>query len=694
MKLGIKIPLIFGLIILVISASISVTSISISSRILMQTILDAMQAETRANADVISERLGRQLDIMFEIANRARTRTMNWEVIQPNLVPDVPRIGALDIAFVTPDGHGRYVFGENTVEVADRDYFKKAMRGEKNVEVVVSRITGAVVVLYAVPIFRDDNPGAPVLGVLFARKDGIELSRSTNNLDTSMETGSYFIIDTNGTPIAHANTDLVINQFNAIVAAQTDSQYRSLADSIQRALRERSGHIDYTFNGNYTKGYFTNIDGFPWKLVFTMNQAEFDEKIAQVSRRTIGIANFLILAGLLITFFIGRSIAKPIRKVTDTLKDISEGEGDLTKTIAVMSKDETGELALYFNRTLEKIKSLIITIKGETVTLSDVGSTLAGNMDETASAINEMTATIQSVKGRAINQSASVTQTHATMDQLTENINKLNEHVENQNTHIAQASASIEQMVANIQSVTDTLAKNSANVKSLTDASEVGRTGLQDVSTDIQEIARQSEGLLEINAVMQNIASQTNLLSMNAAIEAAHAGEVGKGFAVVADEIRKLAENSNEQSKTIGNVLKKIKESIDKITRSTENVLNKFEAIDLNVRTVAQQESTILRAMEEQGAGSRQILEGIGEINEITRHVRSSSHEMLEGAKEVITEANNMEKAAQEITSGMNEMASGADQINVSVHQVNEISHKNRDGIGTLVNEVSRFKVC
>ncbi|MDR0723154.1 MAG: methyl-accepting chemotaxis protein, partial [Treponema sp.] len=146
----------------------------------------------------------------------------------------------------------------------------------------------------------------------------------------------------------------------------------------------------------------------------------------------------------------------------------------------------------------------------------------------------------------------------------------------------------------------------------------MGRTGLQEVANDIQEIERESAGLLEINAVMENIASQTNLLSMNAAIEAAHAGEAGKGFAVVADEIRKLAESSSEQSKTISTVLNKIKESINKITTSTAEVLLNFEAINEGVKTVTDQETTVRNAMEEQGIGSKAILESIASLNEIT----------------------------------------------------------------------------
>jgi methyl-accepting chemotaxis protein len=279
------------------------------------------------------------------------------------------------------------------------------------------------------------------------------------------------------------------------------------------------------------------------------------------------------------------------------------------------------------------------------------------------------------------------------MEQITVNITKLNDHVDRQSGSVAQSSSAIEEMLANIRSVTQTLVKNTDNVQGLIEASKVGHTGLQEVSTDIQEIARESEGLLEINAVMENIASQTNLLSMNAAIEAAHAGEAGKGFAVVADEIRKLAENSGEQSKTISAVLKKIKDSIDKITRSTGSVLAKFESIDDGIKTVSEQEENIRNAMEEQGAGSKQILEAIGQLNDATQMVKSSTEEMMEGSKQVIQESKNLELATQEISDGMNEMAAGADQINVSVNRVTTISGETKESIDVLVREVAMFKV-
>ena len=157
---------------------------------------------------------------------------------------------------------------------------------------------------------------------------------------------------------------------------------------------------------------------------------------------------------------------------------------------------------------------MIAAIKQQAGTLSNIGSDLASNMTQTASAMNQIAANIQSIKGRVLNQSASVTETNATMEQVTVNINKLSGQVDNQTGAVSQASSALEEMIANIQSVTATLAKNAESVHALQESSETGRMSLQEMAHDIQSIARESEGLLEINAVMENIASQTNLLSM------------------------------------------------------------------------------------------------------------------------------------------------------------------------------------
>jgi methyl-accepting chemotaxis protein len=429
----------------------------------------------------------------------------------------------------------------------------------------------------------------------------------------------------------------------------------------------------------------------PWAMAIAVPENVINAPIIRMIKLSIIISAAMLLLIAAAAFLIARSISNPLKYMMKIFTCV--GEGDLTQQLDIRRKDEIGEMASVFNGTMERIKKLVVTIKNQSSALFDIGNELASNMTETAAAVNEITANIQSIKGRVINQSAGVTETNAAMEQITVNIDKLNGHVDRQSASVSQSSSDIEEMLANIQSVSQTLVKNAVNVKELIEASEVGHTSLQEVAADIQEIARESAGLLEINAVMKNISSQTNLLSMNAAIEAAHAGDAGKGFAVVADEIRKLAESSGEQSKTISTVLKKIKESIDKITKSTGSVLNKFEAIDGGVRVVSDQEENIRNAMEEQSSGSKQILEAIGQLNEATQMVKRGSEEMLVGSTQVIQESKNLELVTQELTNGMNEMAAGAGQINVAVDRVNTISGENRESIEVLVREVSKFKV-
>ncbi|MCL2176211.1 MAG: methyl-accepting chemotaxis protein, partial [Treponema sp.] len=269
----------------------------------------------------------------------------------------------------------------------------------------------------------------------------------------------------------------------------------------------------------------------------------------------------------------------------------------------------------------------------------------------------------------------------------------LNKHIVTQAESVAQSSSAIEEMLANINSVTQTLVKNTANINMLAETSGAGRLDLQKVSADIQEIAKESEGLLQINSVMQTIASQTNLLAMNAAIEAAHAGESGRGFAVVADEIRKLAENSGNQSKTISAVLKKIKNMIDDITKSTGVVLERFAAIESEVKIVSDQESQIRNAMEEQGAGSRQILDAISQLNTVTNQVRKASSNMTSEGKEVLSQSDALKNITAEVAGNMDDMSTNADDITNAFSRVQEITMENKENITALNTDMARFKV-
>jgi len=471
-------------------------------------------------------------------------------------------------------------------------------------------------------------------------------------------------------------------------------------EAFRRALvsgKTESGDLVYMRDWGWLVSVYTPVKNSSGKIV-GIAACDFDGEylhktiIANEKRQTL-IGGISLLLGIALVIFFLRQIFSPLDKINAILKEISMGEGDLTARLETGSNNEMGELAGYFNLTLDKIRNLIVVIKKEAANLHNVGGNLASQMQQTAGAIHQITANIGSVKEKVISQSASVSQTNTTMEQVTANIDKLGKNVEAQTESVSMSSSAIEEMLVNIEKVTKTLGRNAESVQELIKVSDTGRGSLQRVTQDIHEIARESEGLLEINLVMENIASQTNLLSMNAAIEAAHAGEAGRGFAVVAGEIRKLAESSSRQSKTISDVLKKIKTSIDTINGSISTALEEFQAVDERVRAVSEQETIIYNAMEEQRQDSRQILEAIGRLNELTQMVKNNSIEMLEESKEVIMESRNLEMATVEISHGMNEMASGAGQINSAVSHVEVISKTNKACIDKLVAEISKFKV-
>jgi methyl-accepting chemotaxis protein len=425
-----------------------------------------------------------------------------------------------------------------------------------------------------------------------------------------------------------------------------------------------------------------------------------DESVNNISRQTaalftISVLIGLISTGLLIAIGISLSylIVKPIKEFSGILENISEGEGDLTQRIEVKSKDEIGEMAESFNKTFEKIRMLVKKVKELCEVLGGSSSDLASNMSETAAAINQISANIKSIQRQTVNQSASVTETSSTMEQISGGISNLTDLINNQAENITESSVAIDSLIKNISQVASTIEQNSENMIKLSESSDAGKTSLDKINAALHDVEKESQGLMEISQVISSIAGQTNLLAMNAAIEAAHAGESGKGFAVVADEVRKLAESSNVQTKTIKVVLKKIKDSISQIINLSEEVVEKFTVIEKGVETVASQEETIKDNVIEQTGESQKILESIKGLNAITEKVRLSSQEMLEGTRQITLEARNMNAITEEINGGMIEMATGADQITEAIDVVNNLSSENKNSIDTLIDEVNRFKI-
>ncbi|MGI5065001.1 methyl-accepting chemotaxis protein [Treponema putidum] len=405
----------------------------------------------------------------------------------------------------------------------------------------------------------------------------------------------------------------------------------------------------------------------------------------------VGSGAILVMVIFITISLLQGLIVKPILKVVSVFKQV--GEGDLTVSLPLIGNDEITAMSAHFNRTIGKMSSALRSVHNSAETMVQTGSELAGNMTETASAIHQISANIDGVKNQTISQSASVTESVSTVEQIIHTIKQLNESIESQAASVSESSASIEEMAANISSITKTLAKTDEAIKELAEATADGKETIIQSNSLSQKIIEESGSLFEASSVIQHIASQTNLLAMNAAIEAAHAGEAGKGFAVVADEIRKLSEESSSQGKAITSTLKNLSSEIEMLSTSSKTVEEKFNIIFTLAENVKEMSNTITAAMLEQENGSKEILAAIRDINSVTEKVKDGSAEMILGGEGIAKEMKQLEDMTRMINDSITEMASGTDQISKAVEEVNDITQKNKQNIEILAVEVNKFKI-
>lgn len=467
---------------------------------------------------------------------------------------------------------------------------------------------------------------------------------------------------------------------------------------IREMLNRKNGRITYWWKNKGEEearekfALFTTLEDTGWLIIVSSYTEEVYSRLWSLALLLGAVILGVLALIILVAFFFNRSILNPINKILVRVNDIDHGQGDLTQRLEIGNKDEMGEIGQSFDSFLEKIKRMIRDLKLNIVGMKEAADDLSSTSTQSAAGVQEISASIRSVVDNTASEKQKLDESTERIKRILGGIDAIYDLTEKVEAQIQHSSSSIEEMAANINSTAELATEADSSSEQLARISEEGNEAMRILAGSIKDVSENSNKIVEMVQLIMDISEQTNLLAMNAAIEAAHAGEYGKGFAVVAEEIRKLADRSAQGAKEIQGVVKEISSSIQDNLQQAEKTGRNFSLLKQNIDKLRHVNHEISSGMEEQKQANESILGALIKLKEVGENIAERSKREKKEGEGVALSLKELNILSQEIAVAMEEQKIALEEAAHSAEHITEISTGLKEIAQGISEDFGRFK--